>query len=134
MSIYTTIQTLLDSHLAELTTLPPLQLENTRNIGKTGMSFTRATLMPARSTQISLGIAGHDRYDGLYQVDLFVPEDTGTTDINILVDSVLDQFLRGLQLVDGDILVRIGNSWREAGGRVEPFYNVPITIEWTYFK
>lgn len=131
---YAKIQTLLDTRLAATTGLPTLQLENTRNIAKTGVPFTRGTLLPARSTQISLGTVGKDLFEGLYQVDIFIPQDGGTATVNALVDAVLTQFARGTRLVNGAVTVEIMNSWREVGSRIENFYSVPVTVEWRYFK
>lgn len=126
-----TIQTLLDTHLQTLTGLPPLQLENTRNIGVTGVAFSRATLLPARTTQVTIGINGKDEVKGLYQVDLFTPQDTGTATANALADDVMDHFPRGLVLTQSGIYLHILRAWREVGRREAPFYNVPVLVEWS---
>jgi hypothetical protein len=128
---YEKIQSLLDTRLQALTGLPTIQLENTRNIGQTGIPFSRATLLPARATQATVGLQGRDSRTGLYQVDLFYPLDAGTATINAMADSVIDHFTRGLVLIDGAINVHVLVCWRETGRRIEPFYSVPVVIEWS---
>ena len=131
MSTYAIIQSLLDTQLQSLSGLPPLQLENTVNIGKTGVSFSRATLLPAAKSQASVGISGQDLIRGIYQVDLFVPQDTGSASVNALADSVVDHFPRGLALASGEVVVHINTASRLTGGRMEPFYSVPVQVQWS---
>lgn len=127
---YQKIQSLLDTHLQTLSGLPALQLENTRNIGQTGIPFSRATLLPARATQATVGLQGRDSRTGLYQVDLFYPLDAGISTINTMADSVIDHFPRGLALIDNGLRVHTLVCWRETGRRIEPFYSIPVVVEW----
>ena len=128
---FATIQSLLDTHLQTLTTLPPLQLENTRNIGKVNEPFCRATMLPARTTQLSVGVNGRNTLQGLYQIDLFYPQDGGTPVALAMADAVIAHLPRGLVLSSGQTFVHIQMSWREAGGRVEPFYQLPVVVQWS---
>lgn len=125
------IQSALDAHLQTLPGLPPLQLENTRNIGRTDESFSRATLITSRPGQLTVGRDGQDILRGLYQIDLFVPLDTGTARVNELADSVIEHFPRSLILGTAPVLVHINTAWRETGGRTEPFYGAPVVVAWT---
>ena len=127
---YATIQDLLVNHLKTLVVLPTLQEENTRNIGKTGVSFSRATMLHTRPQQASVGINGKDAFSGLFQIDLFVPIDSGTADVNTLADTVVEHFPRGLTLTLGNVYVHIQLAWRETGSRFETFYNCPVVIQW----
>jgi hypothetical protein len=130
MSI-STVQTLLNAHLEDLTGLPPTQLENTQNLAVTGEAFTRATLIPARSSVLSIGVDGRTELRGLYQVDLFVPLNSGTADVNALADLVVQHFPKGARLTDGSTTVHCALSWREVGRRVEAFYQVPVLVQWS---
>jgi hypothetical protein len=127
---YANLQAALDNHLQTLANLPPLQLENTRNIGRTGQSFSRATLLPARPSQLSVGAQGRDLRRGLYQIDLFVPTDDGATTANVMADEVIAHFPRGLVVsLDGTSVV-VEMAYREVGQRVETFYMLPIMVVW----
>ena len=128
---YAAIQSLLDAKLQQLSSLPTLQLENTRNVGQTGVAFSRATLLPARATQLTVGLNGRDQRTGLYQVDLFYPIDSSTAAINAMADEIIDNFPRGTALTDGTVTVHCQLCWRETGRRIEQFYSVPVMIQWS---
>ena len=131
MSI-TTIHTLLDTHLLTVTGLPTLQRENTRVTPQTGVPWSRATLLPAETRQETLGVTGRNRLNGLYQIDLFYPADTGVQDANEMADELTYEFRRGVQLVhqQSNLIVNIEMAWREAGSRYEQFYNAPVIVRW----
>lgn len=140
MNVYSQIQSALDAYLtthASFADLPKLQLENTRNVGQTGVPFTRATLLPARTTQATIGLNGRDAWAGLYQIDVFYPVDSGTTEINRIVDIIVDGFPRGTQLTSdpaiytNPIHLQIQACSRDVGRRIDPFYCVPVTVQWS---
>lgn len=131
---YSAIYSALDAHVQGITGLPALQLENTSNIAKTGTPFSRLTILPARATQLTVGVDGRDQVSGLAQLDLFYPLNAGTATVNAMVDTVLDSFPRGLTLTSGDTQVHIQVVWREAGRRLDQFYNVPVVIQWSSIR
>ena len=109
--------------------LPTLQLENT--VVQAKGSFMRATLIRSRPEQLTVGASGRDLHGGLFQVDIFVPVNTGTTAANVLADKVIDAFPRGLAFnLDGvQMYVRI--AYRETAGRInDQFHQVPVVVEW----
>lgn len=124
---YSTIQNLLDTQLATVTGLPTLYKENTRNELKTGVAFSRSTLLPAET----LALSSHtNEVNGLYQVDIFYPQDKGADAAGAVADSVVAAFARGLVLTDG-VIVHIRMSWRETAREFQQFYNVPVVVRWT---
>lgn len=128
---YSAIQSLLDAHLATLVGLPKLQLENTKNIAETGKAFSRAVLLPGRATPRTIGLNGKTEFPGLYQIDLFYPMDKGTATANQMADAVIAHFARGLVLNDSEVSVKVDIAWREAGSRNEPFYHLPVMVQWS---
>ena len=126
-----TIQRLLNAHLSTLAGLPTVQHENTQNIGHAGTSFSRATLIPARPSVLTVGVDGRTELRGLYQIDLFVPMNSGAEAVNALADQVIEHFHRGLRITEGAVTVHVSLSWREAGMRVEQFYQVPVVVQWS---
>lgn len=128
---YQKIHSLLNTRLGTLVGLPTIQLQNTRNIGQTGVPFTRGTLLPAKAIPSSVGTTGKDNLSGIFQVDLFVPQDTGTDAVNTLADSVIAHFPRGLILVDRTLNLHISRAYCEVGRRIEPFYMLPVIVQWT---
>lgn len=124
------VQTALDTRLQDLTGLPPVQLENTRNNGVTGQPFTRATLIPAQTSQMTVGVTGRDQLIGLYQIDVFISGDIGVGPANTLADQLVGHFYRGLSLTQAGVTTHIRKAWRGAGYRVEKFYMVPVSVQW----
>jgi len=127
---YKNIQAALDGRVSSGTGLPALQLENTKNIAQSGVPFMRATFLPARSSQLTVGVDGKDLRLGLYQVDVFVPLNQGTSLANEYADVVMSLFPRGVITQSGTD-VHISSVWREAGRRVESFYQVPVMVRWS---
>ena len=128
---YQAIQSLLVERLKTVDGLPTLQEENTKNVARTGVPFSRATLIQSRATPATIGASGRDERSGLLQVDLFVPQDTGVSAVNALADAVVAHFPRGLSLTQDDTSVQVVLAWRETGTRhKEPFYGVPVIVQW----
>lgn len=109
--------------------LPTLQLENT--VIQPKGAFTRATLIRARPSQLTVGATGKDLHGGLFQVDIFVPVNTGTTSANALADQIIAAFPRGTALVAGSAIVHVRIAYRETAGRMnDQFHQVPVVVEW----
>lgn len=128
---YANIQTALNTHIQAIAGLPTLQLENTQNVGVTGVPFSRLTLLPARPTQLTVGVNGKDQLQGLAQLDLFYPLNTGTATGNGMADTVIATFTRGLTLTSAGTKIHIQLVWRETGRRIEQFYQVPVMVQWS---
>lgn len=127
------IRSLLNDHVDSIVGLPPIQYENTPNIGQTGKPFTRVTNIPANTLQVSAGINGKDRALGLLQIDLFFPTDLGTINSELMADAVIAAFPRGLTLTheDTNTVVHFKSPSVRVGYTFEPFYCLPITVEWS---
>jgi hypothetical protein len=126
---YSAIQSLLDTYLATVPNLPDLQLENTRNVGKSGQAFARATLLTTESVRQS---NVQTRYGGLYLIDLYYPLDSGAALVGAMADSVIAHFEAAPlhRLDDDSVLVQLERSWRESVGRREPFYALQVKVRW----
>lgn len=129
------VHTLLEDRVALTTGLPLFQRENKRITPSVGTPWSRFTLLPAEPAQESLGITGRNQLRGFAQVDLFYPQDQGTTTANAMADTVVAQVPRGLILEDDDIRLVVEMSWRGRGEKVESYYQVPVSIRWrAHFK
>ena len=130
-----TEQQLYDSFVTRLQTvsnLPPLQQENTRVILKGEVPYVSAVLLRARPTQLTIGHTGKDRHQGIFQVSVHVPTDTGTTAANALVDSITAAFPRGAIIGSTDAEgARVRLAYRHTAQRLnDQFHVIPISIEW----
>jgi hypothetical protein len=126
-----TIRSLINAHVASIPGLPPLQLENTPNIGQTGKPFSRLTLLPARSRSSSVGRNGTDLHRAIVQIDLFYPIDMSTRQADLMADIVCSHFPRGFVLGEGDVHVHFSTPSIDAGYIFEPFYCLPVVVEWS---
>ena len=127
---FTEVQQLLDEQLLTVVGLPTLQTENTRFKVVTNVPWARSTLLPAETNIVTLGVTGYDELNGLYQVDLFYPSDSGFTAANTMADTVMGAFTKGTQLTGTGINVEIDKSWRESGRTFDTFYNIPVLVSW----
>ena len=129
---YSKIHTALDTQLVTVTSVPVIQHENTRHVNKTSETYLRSTLLPAESIARTNVI---DEYNGLYQVDIFSPQDKGHA-VESIVDDIIAKFKRGQMLVvsdtpNPDLIVHIRQSWRETAFRVGAQYQIPVVIRWS---
>ena len=128
---YAATRELINTHVQAIAGLPPVQLENTPNIGKTGQAFTRVTVAPLRATELTMGLTGQDLVRGVVRIDLFFPQNKGTAEAAALADTVVAAFPRGLYLADADVLLNFGPPSVDVGAIVEPFYILPILVEYS---
>jgi hypothetical protein len=105
----------------------PLQRENIRN--DTTKPFSRFTLLPAETTAETIGVNGTNRWQGLAQIDIFVPIDSGTTAALAAADSIIAAFKRGTQLGTSPV-IHIENCWSDGGAVINKFWNLAVTIRW----
>jgi hypothetical protein len=127
---FTSIQNLLEARLAAMVNVPTLQKENTRIAPAAGQPWCRFTLLPTQTVQETIGVTGTNKLAGLAQIDLFYPADKGTADVNLMADLIIDAFPRALNLSDANISLFIEVSWREAGMRIEQYYQVPVMLKY----
>lgn len=128
------IQNALDTQLATITTLPPLQTENTRFLANTNVTaFTRATLLPAQSAVISLGVGAQRQLSGIYQVDVFVPSDSGTVQARLIADQIVSTFAVGTRLISGDTTVIIDVASVMGSYSVNKYYCLPVRVLWSTY-
>lgn len=127
---FTEIQELLDAELVTVPGLPTLQTENTRFKLVNGVPWCRSTLLPAETNIVTLGTTGYDELNGLLQVDLFFPGDTGYATASALADAVMAVFTKGKQLPGATINVEIEKSWRLSARTFDTFYSIPVLVSW----
>jgi len=132
------IQTLLDTQVATVADLPTLITENmftektiTTTLAAQKTAYTRTSLLPSETEPFTLGTAGEDRYQGLYQVSLFYPEGDLVEGSNVMADRIIAKYTRSTLLTDGSVTVRIWRSWREIGIQSSFWYHLPVTVRWS---
>lgn len=123
-----TIHSLLEDAVAAITTIPTLQRANTRN--DTTKPFTRFTLIPSETAAETVGLNGKNRWQGIAQVDVFVPVDSGTATVLGYADDIIEAFPRSLVLTSGAISVQTEMASVLTQGIINKFWTLSVQIRW----
>ena len=88
------------------------------------------TLIPVTSRPAVRGSNPQIRHDGLFQVDVFVPENQGAGAAEILADAVRAAYTVDDVLTQNSVNVRFEYAERGQGILDTPWFQVPVTIAW----
>lgn len=72
-----------------------------------GAMWGRVTIMPARPTVVTMGSDGKDQIDGIMQVDLFSPRNSGTAEAHAIADVIAASFFAGSVHSMGEVDVHV---------------------------
>ena len=122
---------LIDAELASITDVPVISYENVAYKPSLRTSYIRTTLLPAEPTQTTIGFDRTLRWNGLYQLDLFVPANVGAQ--SIVADGIISHFHINRFLVDGTFKLTIVNAWRNAARVNTDWYQIPILLRYETF-
>jgi hypothetical protein len=129
MSTLFDIEVALQTQLDNIVGHPDIAWENDETYNPIlGQRYWRPTLIPARGSLASF--QGLQQYQGLLQVDVFVPLNTGKKQLIEDLDLISQQFLAGSSIYSGDIRLDIldrqpGQAMREQSwyrGYIEIYY------------
>lgn len=129
-TFFNDIQGALRSQLNTLANKPPIAWENTNYSPNATTLYLRATGLPGDTVQACLGDDGLDEHVGIFQVDVFVPDNKGRT---TWPDLVADHFKRGTVLTLNTTNVRITTVSINTAFKDDEFYIVPISITYQAF-
>lgn len=125
------INIILDSKLESIANLPFLQKENTLMKPANTPSWCRATLLPSETSIESIGNDGRERYNGLYQIDLFYINNSGTLAAFEMADVIISNFSKGIYLTGGnDIEVMVIKSFIDPAKPFPNYYQLPVLVKW----
>jgi hypothetical protein len=129
-TFFTDISGAFDTHLAGMTSVPPIAWENIDFTPSAATLYLRPTMIASPTEQASLGDNGKDITEGIYQVDVFIPDSVGRS---VWPDLIADRFKRGTVLTQNDVSIRIRSASILIGLKDENFYVVPVSIRWQTF-
>ena len=135
MTDYNALRTLLDNQLLTTANLPPHSKENTRTAIAGRTPWCRSTLLPSEPAPLAVGFNAMNQLKGLYQVDLFYPQDYGPAAASITANSVLALFPRGIAFTDGTNHIYVDMPWQQTAYTVEQvWYVIPLVIRWSSYS
>lgn len=129
------VRNILNSRLNSYTPTINIAWENVSFTPKTNQTHVRVNFVPS-DTRPSARFKSAMVYEiGFYQLDVYAPQDQGTSTVDDLVEGLRAHFNRGVRLTDSDGNVvhisdtpSISQGQREAG-----FYRVRVTVDWFAF-
>lgn len=124
------IQGALRAQLSSLPSAPPISWENRNYTPDSKVLYLRATSLQGETVQACLGDSGEDMHDGIFQVDVFIPDNKGRT---AWADAIADHFKRGTVLTRNGVNVRIRSTSISPGIKDNHFYIVPVSIVYQAF-
>lgn len=131
------IRAALEAEIANVTGIPSAAnraWENVRFKPTPNTSWVRMTLSPTGSRPAVRGPNPQLRYDGLFLVDVFVPEANGPAAADTLADNIRNSFTVDDVLTSGSTSVRFNYSERGQGFSDSPWYVVPVSISWYTYQ
>lgn len=131
--IFSPIITAINKQLALVPNAPTLAKENKVFKPTLRVKWMRSTLLPAEPTQVTIGEDRMLRYNGVCQVDVFMPADTGSEDA--LLDAIVSHFNHKDRrfLNEAGEVVNIKLAWRGVGVSETDWYKVPVFIRYEMF-
>lgn len=129
-TFFTDIAGALRTRLSTLASSPPVAWQNINYKPNSKVLYLRETILPGETLQASMGDDGKDIHNGLYQIDVFIPEGQGRS---TWPDDIADHFKRGTVLTQNLVDVRIRSVSIGTGFKDENFYIVPVTVSWQTF-
>lgn len=136
MTTFNNIRAALESEIANVTNIPSASNRAWENVSfspNTGTTWVRMTLIPGEQRPAHLGTNPQIRYQGLFRIDIFVPEGDGAASADALADNIRDHFNVTDDFSSGGDTVRIRYSERGQGRSDPPWYTVPVTVSWYIF-
>ena len=94
----------------------------------------RFTVLPSQPSPVEIGAVLTDEINGIAQIDLFYPADTGDGQSLQKADEILSVYRRSSNLTYGAQSVRIRTSGINQGADNNPWFHTYITIEWVAYK
>ena len=109
----------------------PVVLQNSTFVPDISTPFLSGTLLPTQPVQSELGPKGNDFHEGIYQIGIYYPKDTGTASINRKADEIALVFKPGAILEWGSVCVRLNNVGVNSLRINKGWAVLDMTIEWS---
>ena len=129
MTVFVDISAALNARLNTLGS-DPIAWANDKYTPVKDTLYLRPTLLPAETVSATLSAAGTDKQEGIYQVDVFAPSDTGRNEAYAAADAIAEHFKPVTELTYNGRVVRcvtvsIGTTFQDGG-----WYMLPVEIRY----
>lgn len=133
---YDKIQAALETRVRDIPNVPYVAYDNVKYDPKTAIPFLRTRFIPISRTQKVLGINEDSGkpfwldYQGIFQIIVNVNENTGSKEINRLVNNICDTFETATDLEFQGVYVTIKKVERARGINETPWFKTSVNIHW----
>lgn len=133
---YNEIQAALEKTLEGISNVPQIAWENTNFEPTTGTAWVRPRFLPSDRRPRSLGVDSNgvpllQRYSGMFQIVVCVPEGIGREATNNIVNKITEAFeaAKDLDPVD-NVYVTILQTEKMRAYQDSPWYKTPVNVHW----
>jgi len=131
MSATPAIWAALDTTLAATTNLPVVVFENAPTYNPPrGSEYAEVQFLPTSRRPVVTGPNPQQRYQGLYEILVAVPEHIGHGRASALVALLEERFDGSTSITGVDVVVCIEYSVSRAGFKRGAFYCIPVSVSW----
>lgn len=111
----------------------PVFLENTAAVPDISTPFLTGTILPTQLFQSELGPTGTDLHDGIYQISIYYPKDTGTADLNRKADEIAAIFKSGVNFEWETTCVRLVKIERNPLRINKGWAILDLSVKWSSY-
>lgn len=119
------IESALQTKLKTIAGSPEIAWPNIEFVPTVDTLYLRPTLLPTSHNQASLGANGQDRFEGIFQVDVFFAAKSGGS---VWPDTIADLFKRGTSLTVGTGQLTISKVELEPLQNEQAWCMIPVSI------
>jgi len=131
MSVYNNIRSALEVKLSTTANLPVIYYQNTSYTVTTGTPFITCSLFPTSRRPSEVGSNPFNRYQGLFSMSVYTPENKGPKENQDICNLILATFPAGThELVFDGQLVRIEFTEQLGSFKDSPWFITPINVGW----
>jgi len=126
------IKTVLQTPLATLTTIPNDHIAYMNKVytNSDNEPFIAVNTIGATTRQVSLGTYGKQKYEGLFQINVFVPVDSGLNTLQEIIGELKSIYGRGATLINTEISVKCIIAYEGTASNDDEWYMLPFIVDY----
>lgn len=125
----------LDSWLATMPGVPPINFENTVDGYAEGTTWVRVTHIPNTVDGASIGRFSDNKWKGIFNLNVLVPSNSGSRISAPIIDALISRFKRGSEIpTPAGNTVQIEKVTPGSAMKEKSWYVIPINIRYYCFE
>jgi hypothetical protein len=133
-SIYDDIRRVLEATLAGIAGIPDIAWENVTFNPTPSSPFVKARFAPTIREPAVRGLNPQMYYQGVFVVDVYVPEGVGPSAGDDIANSIIETFDAPKDITVNGVSITIRYAERELGTIEGAYYTIPVNIGWLIYN